>query len=260
MKATTRRGGAGGGLPAAKKKKKKAPARGFMCGCGGAKSVSTVSRAAVSISAVTTTPMKDTASTAAPALKPAAAVAGCRDADAADAEGSPSVDSLLRQLRELERGVRALGVREREDGVGVGVGVSSAPRATRPRRHGRSASDWGDWGVGRLDSESLAVVTESSDPLGDFRRSMVQMIVENGITGGAELRELLQRFLSLNAACHHHLILRAFADVWEELFAGGGHGHAHAPLPAAEKISSSTPYSSRASSKRRPHAQSALTR
>jgi len=257
MKATTRRGGAGGDLPAAKKKKKKkkAPARGFMCGCGGAKSVSAVSRDAVSISAVTTTPMKDTASTAAPALKPAAAVAGCRDADA---EGSPSVDSLLRQLRELERGVRALGVREREDGGGVGV--SSAPRATRPRRHGRSASDWGDWGVGRLDSESVAVVTESDDPLGDFRRSMVQMIVENGITGGAELRELLQRFLSLNVSCHHHLILRAFADVWEELFAGGGHGHAHAPLPAAEKISSSTSYSSRASSKRRPHAQSALTR
>ena len=263
MKATTRRGGAGA-LPAAKKKrKKKAPARGFMCGCGGAKSVSTVSRAAVSICAVTTTPMKATTSTAAPALKPAspsaaktaAAVAGRRDADAANAEGSPSVDSLLRQLRELERGVRALGVREREDASGGGDG--SEPGATRPRRHGRSASDWG---VGRLESESVAVVTESDDPLGDFRRSMVQMIVENGITGGAELRELLQRFLSLNAACHHHLILRAFADVWEELFAGGGHGHAHAPLPAAEKISSSTSYSSRASSKRRPHAQSALTR
>ncbi|RLN38847.1 uncharacterized protein C2845_PM01G00450 [Panicum miliaceum] len=253
MKATTRRGGAGG-LPAAKKKKK-APARGFMCGCGGAKAVSTVSRAAVSISAVTTTPMKAT-STAASGAKLASSsaaktAAGCRDADDADAsaQGSPSVDSLLRQLRELERGVRALGVREREDGGG------SAPRATRPRRHGRSASDWG--GVGQLESESVAVVTESEDPLGDFRRSMVQMIVENGITGGAELRELLQRFLSLNAACHHHLILRAFADVWEELFAGGG--HAPAPLPAAEKIPSSYSYSSRASSKR-PHAQPALTR
>ncbi|PAN51840.1 hypothetical protein PAHAL_9G623800 [Panicum hallii] len=253
MKATTRRGGAGG-LPAAKKKKKKKPARGFMCGCGGAKSVSTVSRAAVSISAVTTTPMKAT-STAASAAKPASSsaaktAAGCHDAADADAsaEGSPSVDSLLRQLRELERGVRALGVREREGGGG-----GSAPRATRPRRHGRSASDWG--GIGRLESESVAVVTESEDPLGDFRRSMVQMIVENGITGGAELRELLQRFLSLNAACHHHLILRAFADVWEELFAGGG--HAPPPLPAAEKISSS--YSSRASNKR-PHARPALTR
>jgi uncharacterized protein (TIGR01568 family) len=51
---------------------------------------------------------------------------------------------------------------------------------------------------------------------------MVQMILENGITGGVELRELLQRFLSLNSPRHHHLILRAFADVWEEIFAGGG--------------------------------------
>ncbi|CAN6290836.1 unnamed protein product [Urochloa humidicola] len=220
MKATTRRGAAGA-LPAAKRKKRKAPPRGLMCGCGGAKSVSTVSGAAVNISPVTT---------AAPAAKPAAkTVAGCRDADADGAEVTPSVDSLLRQLRELERGVRALGVRERDAAAAAAGG--GAARATRPRRHGRSASDWG--GGGRLESESVAVVRETEDPLGEFRRSMVQMILEKGITGGAELRELLHRFLSLNAACHHHLILRAFADVWEELFAAaaaGGGGHAsHAP-------------------------------
>jgi uncharacterized protein (TIGR01568 family) len=75
----------------------------------------------------------------------------------------------------------------------------------------------------------VAVVTESADPLGDFRRSMAQMIVENGITGGAELRELLRRFLALNAACHHHLILRAFADVWDELFAAAAGSHSAAP-------------------------------
>ncbi|RCV46772.1 hypothetical protein SETIT_9G558100v2 [Setaria italica] len=248
MRATARRGAAGG-LPSAKKRrKKKAPARGFMCGCGGDKSVATVPRAAVSISAVTTTTPMKAASSAATAAKAAAAVAGCRDADAdadgadASAECTPSVDSLLQQLRELERGVRALGIRERHNDGG------GAPRATQPRRHGRSASDRG--GGGRLDSESVAVVTESEDPLGDFRRSMVQMIVENGITGGAELRELLQRFLSLNAACHHHLILRAFADVWEELFASAG-GVPSPPPPPAEKIS----YSSRGS--KRP---AALTR
>ncbi|TKV98471.1 hypothetical protein SEVIR_9G562100v4 [Setaria viridis] len=246
MRATARRGAAGG-LPSAKKRrKKKAPARGFMCGCGGDKSVATVPRAAVSISAVTTTTPMKAASSAATAAKAAAAVAGCRDADAdgadASAECTPSVDSLLQQLRELERGVRALGIRERHNDGG------GAPRATQPRRHGRSASDRG--GGGRLDSESVAVVTESEDPLGDFRRSMVQMIVENGITGGAELRELLQRFLSLNAACHHHLILRAFADVWEELFASAG-GVPPPPPPPAEKIS----YSSRGS--KRP---AALTR
>ncbi|CAL4937399.1 unnamed protein product [Urochloa decumbens] len=257
MKATTRRGAAGG-LPAAKRrKKKKAPPRGFMCGCGGAKSVSTVSRAAIT----TTTPvMKATSTAAAPAAKPAAkTVAGCRDADAdadadASAEVTPSVDSLLRQLRELERGVRALGVRERDAGGGGG----GAPRAQKPRRHERSGSDRG---VGRLESESVAVVRETEDPLGEFRRSMVQMIVEKGITGAAELRELLHRFLSLNAACHHHLILRAFADVWEDLFSGGGGGHASSyapappplPLPAEEKVVSCGS-SSRGS--KRPHALS----
>ncbi|XP_062213612.1 transcription repressor OFP8-like [Phragmites australis] len=242
MKATTRRGAAGG-LPSKKKKKK--AARGFMCGCGGSKSVSTISRAAANISSVTTTPT-ETATTAS-AAKPVSAakktVVSCyRGVDADDAgasaEGTPGVDALLRQLRELERGVRALGVREREDDVGA---EGNAPR--RPR-HRRSASDWEvGGGVGRLESESVAVVTESADPLRDFRWSMVQMIEENGITGGAELRGLLQRFLALNSARHHHLILRAFADVWEELFAGGG----RAPPPPAPEIS----YSSRASKQSR---------
>ncbi|KAL6645425.1 hypothetical protein ACP70R_017033 [Stipagrostis hirtigluma subsp. patula] len=245
MKATTRRGGAGG--LAAKKKTKKAPARGFMCGCGGTKSVATVScAAAANISAVTTTPMKPTAAAkAASATKTtAAAVPGpvSRDADVDDAdasaEGTPTVDALLWQLRELERGVRALGVRE-------DATAAATPRG-RPPRHRRSATDCGGGGR-RLEAESVAVVTESDDPLGDFRRSMVQMIVENGITGGAELRELLQRFLSLNSARHHHLILRAFADVWEELFAGGARAP---PPPAAE-----APYYSSRTSCKRPHSR-----
>ncbi|CAD6209346.1 unnamed protein product [Miscanthus lutarioriparius] len=228
MKATTWRG-APETLPASakKKRKKKAPApRGFMCGCGG-----TGSSVSVDISAVTTAPVKrdDVSTAAASAGEPASkTTVGCgRDTDDdASAEGTPSVDSLLRQLRELERGVRALGVREREeDGDGgsssSAAGTTTTKETARPPLrpgHARSASV-----VGRLDSESVAVVTESADPLGDFRRSMAQMILENGITGGAELRELLRRFLALNAACHHHLILRAFADVWEELFAAAGH-------------------------------------
>lgn len=226
MKATTRRGAA--------KKKKKPPARGFMCGCGGANSVSTVSHAPVTISATSTPPILKSTSTAASAAKPAAKTTTADDAEGS-AECTPSVDSLLQQLRELERGVRALGVRDHlDDGGGVGSEVARAATSRPRRRHVRSASDWG--GGGRLEAESVAVVTESEDPLGDFRRSMVQMIVENEITGGAELRELLRRFLSLNAACHHHLILRAFADVWEELFAGAGYGAHAPPLPPEEKI------------------------
>lgn len=222
MKATTWRG-APGTLQAAsakeKRRKQKTPApRGFMCGCGGTRSVS------VDISAVTTAARTrrrvstagEPASAAKTKTTTTTTTAGCgRGADDASAEGTPSVDSLLRQLRELERGVRALGlgVREREEGGAAGT-------AARPRpRHARSASV-----VERLDYGSVAVVTESADPLRDFRRSMAQMIVENGITGGAELRELLRRFLALNAACHHHLILRAFGDVWEEIFAAAAAG------------------------------------
>lgn len=223
MKAMTWRAAPG---PAAsaneKRRKQKTPApRGFMCGCGGTRSVS------VDISAVTTAARTrrrvSTAGEPASAAKTTTTTTGCgRGADEASAEGTPSVDSLLRQLRELERGVRALGlgVREREEGGGAASGTATtAETAARPRRHARSASV-----VERLDYGSVAVVTESADPLRDFRRSMAQMIVENGITGGAELRELLRRFLALNAACHHHLILRAFGDVWEEIFAAAAAG------------------------------------
>jgi uncharacterized protein (TIGR01568 family) len=176
-----------------------------------------------------------------------------------DAEATPSVDTLLRQLRELERGVRALGVRDRE--VSGECGSAQACRCSGrppppPRRHRRSASDvFGGGGAasapvsGRLEEESVAVVTETEDPLGEFRRSMAEMVVENGITGSAELRELLQRFLSLNSARHHHFILLAFADVWEELFAGsGGAHHIHIPHPhTSSKMKKTLPRSSRSS-------------
>ncbi|KAM0924339.1 hypothetical protein ACQ4PT_004967 [Festuca glaucescens] len=66
---------------------------------------------------------------------------------------------------------------------------------------------------------SVAVVKQSEDPLGDFRRSMAQMIVEHGIVAGEELREMLRRFLNLNAPHHHGVILRAFAEIWDAVFA-----------------------------------------
>ncbi|KAM3261898.1 hypothetical protein ACQJBY_052539 [Aegilops geniculata] len=202
MKEATPRGG---GVETAKpKKRKKAGAGGFIFGCGGSKSVAVVAGNLSTMALAKSSSSSSAAATAkpAPAAKPTAPA--CHDA-----EGAPSVDALLGQLRELERGVRALGVRAREED-----GVAQACRCSaRPPRHRQGRR-------GRLEEESVAVVTETEDPLGEFRRSMAEMVVENGITGGAELRELLQRFLSLNAARHHHLILRAFADVWEELFAG----------------------------------------
>ncbi|PKA58327.1 hypothetical protein AXF42_Ash013833 [Apostasia shenzhenica] len=76
-------------------------------------------------------------------------------------------------------------------------------RSTRKAKKQSSAS-----------TESVAVVKETSEPYSEFRDSMVQMIVENELYAWDELNDLLHRFLSLNSPRHHHLILRAFTDLW----------------------------------------------
>ena len=239
----SRRRGAAGGLRIKKK------ARGFMCGCGGTKAVSVSDgsdkspMATPQTAASTDTPITATMSTTTTATTPKAMrrrAGGGRPpattssaaaevpsslsssslyADTTDDGPSSSMDSstpslsaLLRQLGELERSVRCLHAGGGGDGAGAGG-------ARQGRRHRRAASEGGGGGSGRVE-ESVAVVKESADPLADFRRSMLQMIVEKEILGGAELRELLHRFLSLNSPRHHHLILRAFAEIWEEVFAG----------------------------------------
>ncbi|WOL03511.1 hypothetical protein Cni_G12231 [Canna indica] len=81
---------------------------------------------------------------------------------------------------------------------------------------------------GRVARESLVVVKETSEPYSDFKESMVQMIVEKEIYGWDDLNDLLHQFLTLNSPRHHHVILRAFADLWSGVFsppsplAGGG--------------------------------------
>jgi uncharacterized protein (TIGR01568 family) len=260
MKATTRRSaGAAGGLPAVKKKKRKEGTSGFMWGCGGSKAVCV---AAGNLSSAAMKPLTKLSSTMVAAKQASQAKTATAVAPATqDADGAPSVDALLRQLRELERSVRALGVRDRE--VSGECGSAQACRCSGrppppPRRHRRSASDVFGGGAaasapvsGRLEEESVAVVTETEDPLGEFRRSMAEMVVENGITGSEELRELrelLQRFLSLNSSRHHHFILLAFADVWEQLFAGsGGAHHIRIPHPHTSSKKKHLPRSSRSS-------------
>ncbi|XP_074579020.1 uncharacterized protein LOC141835501 [Curcuma longa] len=100
-----------------------------------------------------------------------------------------SVSELLRQLGELERSVVAWsrgGERRQSGGV----------------------------------EDSVVVVRDTEDPLEEFRRSMLHMIVEKEIVGGAELQELLRRFLALNSPRYHATILCAFAEIWEDVFAG----------------------------------------
>ncbi|KAL6005389.1 hypothetical protein ACLOJK_005956 [Asimina triloba] len=66
--------------------------------------------------------------------------------------------------------------------------------------------------------ESIAVVKDSDDPYLDFRRSMLQMILEKEIYGRDDLRQLLDCFLSLNSPYHHEIIVQAFTEIWNGVY------------------------------------------
>ncbi|XP_068636155.1 transcription repressor OFP8-like [Aristolochia californica] len=117
-----------------------------------------------------------------------------KDESCFSVDTSPGFSGLLQQLNELEQSV-----------------LSWAP-AKKTGGHVRSRSESGRVG------ESVAVVKDSDDPLSDFRRSMLQMIVEKEIVRAEELAELVRRFLALNSPQHHDVILRAFAQIWNQVF------------------------------------------
>nr|XP_010910821.1 transcription repressor OFP3-like [Elaeis guineensis] len=64
----------------------------------------------------------------------------------------------------------------------------------------------------------FAVVKRSRDPYGDFRSSMVEMVMERQIFGAEDLEKLLHYYLALNSPHHHPNILQAFSDIWVVLF------------------------------------------
>lgn len=66
--------------------------------------------------------------------------------------------------------------------------------------------------------DTFAVVKNSSDPYNDFRKSMVEMIIEKEIFGVNELEELVECFLSLNSPQHHRVIVEVFTEIWDALF------------------------------------------
>ncbi|KAJ6956709.1 hypothetical protein NC652_007691 [Populus alba x Populus x berolinensis] len=66
--------------------------------------------------------------------------------------------------------------------------------------------------------ESVAVVKKSQNPHRDFKRSMLEMILERQIFEAEDLEELLQCFLSLNSRQYHGVIVQAFSEVWEIVF------------------------------------------
>lgn len=70
----------------------------------------------------------------------------------------------------------------------------------------------------RVREMSYAVVKKSNDPYEDFRKSMVEMIMEMEVIGSEELERLLECFLALNSQCYHGVIVRAFTEIWKQLF------------------------------------------
>ncbi|XP_019180507.1 PREDICTED: transcription repressor OFP8-like [Ipomoea nil] len=66
--------------------------------------------------------------------------------------------------------------------------------------------------------DSFAVVKRSSDPYGDFRASMLEMILEKQMFGAKDLEKLLECFLSLNSNHHHGVIIHVFTEICEALF------------------------------------------
>lgn len=66
--------------------------------------------------------------------------------------------------------------------------------------------------------ESFAVVKKSENPYEDFKRSMMEMILEKQMFDDKDLEQLLHCFLSLNAREHHLVIVQAFSEIWDALF------------------------------------------
>ncbi|KDP45718.1 hypothetical protein JCGZ_17325 [Jatropha curcas] len=65
--------------------------------------------------------------------------------------------------------------------------------------------------------EGCAVVKSSVDPQKDFKDSMVEMIIENNIRTSKDLEDLLACYLSLNSKEYHHLIIKAFEQIWFDM-------------------------------------------
>ncbi|XP_051120735.1 transcription repressor OFP8-like [Andrographis paniculata] len=80
---------------------------------------------------------------------------------------------------------------------------------------------------------SLPVVKVSDDPYSDFRRSMLQMILENEIYTEDDLQHLLRSFLELNSPHHHEVIFKAFMEICSTCIADAGEESSAAPPPCS---------------------------
>lgn len=101
--------------------------------------------------------------------------------------------------------------------------ISASDDNRRKSFHGKSRSTrYHRVGVrslqqGRKGLENFAVVKRSREPERDFKKSMVEMILEKEIRRPEELESLLACYLTLNADEHHDVIVKVFRQVCFEI-------------------------------------------
>ncbi|KAM7490354.1 hypothetical protein LguiA_033275 [Lonicera macranthoides] len=81
------------------------------------------------------------------------------------------------------------------------------------RRTSRSTNNGISDGV----EDSYAMEKNSRDPYNDFRKSMLEMIVEKQIFGAKQLERLFEIYLSLNSCYHHEVITLVYSEICEAL-------------------------------------------
>jgi len=103
---------------------------------------------------------------------------------------------------------------------GVKLRINSPRISSRKiQAHGRKSTSSTIVSAGnrRSLSDSFAIVKSSMNPQGDFRESMVEMIVQNNIRTSKDLEDLLACYLSLNSDEYHELIIKVFKQIWFDL-------------------------------------------
>ncbi|XP_031101534.1 transcription repressor OFP8-like [Ipomoea triloba] len=91
---------------------------------------------------------------------------------------------------------------------------SSCRRKTsKPRRKTTAAARRRGWTGGWS-----AIEKSTSDPYGEFRKSMMEMIVEKQIFRAEDLNSLLHCFLSLNSPFFHQVIVEVYLEIIQTLF------------------------------------------
>jgi uncharacterized protein (TIGR01568 family) len=96
---------------------------------------------------------------------------------------------------------------------------NSVKKSRRVRKYGLKSSECKRvHGNNNKVKESYAVVKRTEDPYEDFKRSMLEMILEKQMFETKDLEELLHCFLSLNSRMYHGIIVEAFSEIWEVLF------------------------------------------